>query len=203
VKFADAIDNFLHLVPGCPRFEAIEAIRFAVIEFCTKGLVQTGWVAKTTADLTFSTTTPAESPSQVVGLFDAWVGGKQVKISHINSSDLELADANNVYLVHQADLNTTLALDPPATELLSVSLLIATAPTPDANEFADSLWMMHREALRHGALARLLSDPGTPYANEGRAADYRQKFLDAITDASAQASVNRVTGSQRLRVTPR
>lgn len=201
MKFIDAVDKVMHLVPGCPEQEAVEALRYAVIEFCTKSLTITRWVDKTSAALTFATT--GEAATQVVGIFDARVNGVQAVVLHMNSSDLDDADDENPVITHTEDLNSSIAITPAPSTTVPVRLLVALAPTPDANEFSDHLWMMRREALKAGALARLLADPDAPYRNEQRAAVYRAQFDEAIESASVAASVNRTTSSRRLRVTPR
>lgn len=200
MKFIDAVLKFKHLLPGCPEQEAADALRFAVIEFCEKSLTITRWVDKTSAVLTFDTT--GEAATQVVGLFDAYVNGVQAAVSHMNSGALDSATTDEPVITHTEDLNTSIAISPTPASVVPVRLLVAFAPTPDANEFPDHLWMMRREALKAGALARLLSEPGTTYVNEQRAAGYRQQFDEAIDSASIAASVNRATTSRRLKVAP-
>lgn len=201
MKFIDAIAKLMHLVPGCPEQEAEDALRYAVIEFCTKSLTITRWVDKTSAAMTFDTT--GEAATQVVGLFDARVNGEQVAVLHMNSASVDAADDDNPVITHTEDFNTSLAITPTPSSPVPVRLLVALAPTPDANEFSDHLWMMRREALKAGALARLLSAPGVTYGNPQMAVAYRAQFDEAIESASVAASVNRTTSSRRLSVTPR
>lgn len=199
--FADAISLFKHRVPGCPEFEAIQALRFAVIEFCKETSVLQAWVTKSSNALTFDTST-GEAPTQVVGLFDAFVDGVQAGIVHLNSAQIDEADETAPVITHNDDLNTTLAITPVPATVVDVRLLVSFAPTPDANEFDTHLWTMHREALRWGALARLLREPGTRYVDPNLAGTYRADFEAAMSKASTASSVNRATTGRVLRVTP-
>lgn len=202
MKFADCINKFAHLVPGCSEPELIDALRFAVIEFCSKSFVITYWVEKTSDALTF--TTSGEAATMPVGIFDAYVNNVQAPVYHLNAAAVSEADADSPVVTYLTDqLATSIQITPAPTDPVSVRMLVAMSPTPDANEYPDHLWMMRREALKAGALARLLSEPGTTYVNEARAQAYRNDFEAAIASASTAASVNRSTSTQRLRVTPR
>lgn len=201
MKFTDCINKFAHLVPGALEVELVDALRFAVIEFCTKSFILTDWHTKTAADMTFDAAATGIMP---VALFDAFVGERRADIYQVNAGQLDSATEDSPVVTYKVDqLHSSIAITPAPSGSASVRLLVAMSPTPDANEYPDHLWMMHREALKAGALARLLSEPGTPYVNEARAQAYRQIFESEIDSAKTAASVNRSTSTQRLRVTPR
>lgn len=202
MKFIDCISKFAHLAPGCPEPELVDALRFAVIEFCESTHILTEWVQKTAGDLTFDTA--GEAGRIPIAIFDAYVGEYQADILHLNAAALKDATAERPAITYRDSmLATSLAITPAPVPSTQVRLLTSFAPNPDANEYPDHLWTMKRDALRSGALARLLSEPGTKYANEGLSVKYRSEFEAAISKAATAASVNRRTSAVRLRVTPR
>lgn len=203
MNFFDATTKFAHLVPGCPEQEAADALRYAVIELCSRAAIQTNWVQTDVDHLTFSTNTNVPAAVQLVELFDAFIGGNRVDLVHLSDADaLSQAATGNTVLVFGDDLNNTMtAFRRPALGT-PVRLLVAMAPTPDAEEFSDSIWRRYREPLKQGALARLLSEPGTPYVNEQRASIYAAQFEQAIHDASIQMRALRRSQGKRLRVVP-
>lgn len=203
MNFFEATNKFMHLVPGCPEQEAADALRYAVIELCSRAGVQTNWVQTDVDNLTFSTTTDVPAAVQLVELFDCFIGGVRSDLVHLSDADaLSQAASGNTVLVFGDDLNNTMTAFRRPAPGTPVKMLVSLAPTPDAEEFSDAIWRKYREALKQGALARLLADPGTPYVNEQRAAVYAAQFEQAILDASIQMRALRRTQGKRLRVVP-
>lgn len=203
MNFFDASTKFMHLIPGCPEQEAAEALRYAVIELCSRSGIQTNWVQTDVDHLTFSTDTDIPAAVQLVELFDCFIGGIRVDLVHLSDADALSNSANgNTVLVFGDDLNNTMTAFRRPNPGTPVKMLVSLAPTPDAEEFSDSIWRRYREPLKQGALARLLADPGTPYVNEPRAAVYAAQFEAAIRDASIQMRALRRSQGKRLRVVP-
>jgi hypothetical protein len=201
VKFIDCIDKFAHQVPGASDPEMVEALRDAVIEFCKRTTVLTYWTEKTSASLAFDI-------SGAVGLvpvaiFQAYVNGAEADVYELNAQELAEATSDKPILTYRTDrLYDTVTITPAPTTSVPVRLLMSFMPHPDTNEYPDQLWIMRREALKAGALYRLLSAPGTPYVNESAAANWLRVFEDGVSSAATAASVNRRTNRARLRVTP-
>lgn len=199
-KFTDAVAKVMVGVPGCSVPEAVEALRYAVIEFCTRTRIVNTWAEKQSDALVFDTTGAAAT--QVVQLLDAKVDGRDATVLHRNSPDIERASWMRPALVHGEDLNTSLKVLPDPGVPLPVRLFVALAPTPDATEFPAFLWLAHREALKHGALARLLAEPGTTYVNDAKAVWHLTEFHTKADDLAAEIGLNQVVVAHRLRVTP-
>lgn len=198
MKFDTAIEKFMHLVPGCPWTEAVDALRFAVIEFCERSTALTYWVEKPSNAITFDVGVDAQT--MPVAIFDAYVGGKQV--TALSITDV-VPDDDTVHVTFDpAQLHSSITVKPAPLSLMTVRLLMAWAPTPWATDFPDHLWLRRQEALKAGALVRLLSEPGTAYVNAGAAAQYVRTFEQGIADAALAASMNRATPVRRLRVRP-
>lgn len=200
MMFADAIDKFMHLVPGCPEPEAIDALRDAVIEFCDESKSWVYWVDKASNALTFDTTTEAQAIP--IGLYDAYIGSDQLSVIDLNDQALAASVTVQSLQFNRTHLWDSIALVPAPSSTVTVRMLIAWKPTPWADEFPDHLWFSRAEALKGGALSRLMANAGTPYANPAMAAVHERVFRSAIGAAAAAAGVNRRTRIQRLRVQP-
>lgn len=201
MKFIDCIDKFAHLVPGASDPEMVDALRDAVIEFCKRTHMLTYWSEKTSASLAFDITgLVALVP---VAIFQAYVNGVEADVFELNADELSDATSDAPVLTYRTDrLYDTVAITPAPAISVPVRLLMSFMPHPDANEYPDQLWIMRREALKAGALYRLLSAPGTPYVNEASAANWLRIFEDGVASAATAASVNRRTNRARLRVRP-
>lgn len=199
MKFSDAAQTLAYLVPTCPVPELIQAMRFATIEFASTTKVMTQWFETTSDMLTFDTSVgPANL--QITDVFDAFVDGRRVAIPAVNSPRLAKATTDAPVVVHTNDISASLSVIPRPEQARSVRLLVALAPTPEANEFSDYLWKMHQEELRFGTLARLMAEAGTPYSNEGRATWNGNRFADAMNSIATKLASNRIRAAKRLRV---
>ena len=200
MMFADAIDKFPHLVPGCPEAEAIDALRDAVIQFCDDSKSWVYWVDKASNALTFDSTSEAQSIP--IGLFDAYIGTDQLSVIDLNDQALSASVTSQLLQFDRTRPWDSIALVPAPASTVTVRLLIAWKPTPWAREFPDHLWFSRAEALKGGALSRLMANAGTTYANPQMATVHEQVFRSAIGAAGAAAVFNRRTHLQRLRVKP-
>lgn len=200
MMFIDAIDKFMHLVPGCPEPEAVDALRDAVIEFCDKSKSWVYWTDRDSDDLVFDSTSEAEAIP--IALFDAYMGADQLAAIDINKNVVEPPVNTTVLTFDRDHLWDSIQLLPAPAAVVTVRLLMAWKPTPWATEFPDHLWFSRAEALKAGALARLMANAGTTYANPSMAGVHEQTFRSAISSAIGSAGVNRRTVLQRLRVRP-
>ena len=198
MMFIDAIDKFMHLVPGCPEPEAVEALRDAVIEFCDKSKSWVYWVDKSSNSLSFD----PDDEAIPIALFDAYLGGDQLAAIDINQNVVEPPVNTTVLTFDRDHLWDSIQLLPAPPAVVTVRLLMAWKPTPWSSEFPDHLWFSRAEALKAGALARLMANAGTTYANPPMAGVHEQTFRAAISSAIGSAGVNRRTALQRLRVRP-
>lgn len=200
MKFIDAIDKFMHLVPGCPEAEAVDALRDAVIQFCEDSNAWSFWTDKGSDDLTFAVTNQATQQIPV-GLFDAYLGTDQLDV--IDMNDLQSPPEGRTVIYWDPErLHDSIQLVPVPAGSMTVRLLMSWMPTPWATDFPDHLWFSRAEALKAGALSRLMSGTGTSYSNPGRAQLYEQTFMAAINAAGASAGTSRRTKARRLRVRP-
>lgn len=201
MRFDDATDSFMHLLPGCSVLEAVDALRYAVIEFCRETQVLTSWVTKQSDSMTFDTT--GDEATQVIALHDAFVNGVQATITGLNTHVAADATATDpqVSVGNKLNLSASMSVLPTFSPAVPVKLLVTLVPTPDAVEFDDALWLTHREALKSGALARLFAEPALPYTSDSRAAFHEGKFKQAMSDAGFKTGTT-FTNTTPLRVQP-
>lgn len=200
MMFVDAIDKFMHLVPGCPEPEAIDALRDAVIQFCDESKSWLYWVDKSSNALAFDA--DADAQAIPIGLYDAYIGTDQLGVYDLNDQALPAPVNTTVLTFDRTRLWDSIGLMPVPPATVTVRLLLAWKPTPWAAEFPDHLWFARAEALKSGALSRLMANAGTTYSNPQMAGVHEQTFRQAIGAASASAGVNRRSHLQRLRVRP-
>lgn len=200
MKFTDAIDKFMHLVPGCPEPEAVDALRDAVIQFCDESNSLCYWVDKASNALTFAVDQAAQQ--MPVTLFDAYLGTEHLDIIDLNDLAGQPPTGETRIFWDPERIHDSIQLLPAPASVMTLSLLLSWRPTPWASDFPDHLWFGRAEAMKAGALARLMSGSGTSYSNPGRAQFYEQTFMSAIGSAGASAGSNRRTKARRLRVQP-
>jgi len=199
VKFIDAIDKFMHLVPGCPEAEAVDALRDAVIQFCVDSESWVYWVDKTSDTMTFPTDSAAQQ--MPLTLVDAYIGQDQLDVIDLN--DVPTPPTGRTVLLWDPErVYDSIQLVPAPAAPVAVRLLLTWKPTQWATDFPDHLWFSRAEALKAGALSRLLAVAGTSYANPGAAQFHGESFTAAINAAGASAGTNRRTRLRRLRVRP-
>jgi hypothetical protein len=198
--FKDVIGPTLALAEGCPQAVAVDALRNATIEFCTR----TRWVTLGQQ----LTLTGAEVPEfdltqQVVDIVDAEIDGEPVDIVHLNDGETVRNLGPGEYALRFADPNfAELTPAPTVAQPVVIDLLLAVAPGPEAADLSVDLWRRWSEALKHGALYRLYAMPSKPWSAPNAVAYHQTEFERAITRASAAAGVNRSQRGRRLRVKP-
>jgi hypothetical protein len=198
MQYADMLIGVLPKVKGCPEIEAIAQMRNAVMEFCerTRWLTTGHTATVTPADAAL----PVSLDLQVLDILEAWIGDKEVTVTYMNDPWLRQMGPRDVALIFSDPSYAQLVPSP--TVNTEVELLLAIAPGPTSTEVNDVLWLRKSEALTDCALARLLAEPGVPWANPAVAEYHGRRFEAAITASAAEAGLNRRTRGRRLRVRP-
>lgn len=192
---------------GCPEVEAVAALRDACMEFCTKTYALTTAVKHV---LSGPVANPQQFDTQVVDVVEARVAGKPVFVTFANDPQVDVIEGGavlyldgNAYeyaLTFQDPSYMTLTPAPTADAPVTLDLLLVIAPGPTATSVHDVLWLRHSEAIKSGALARLLAEG--PWSNLPSAAYHGARFQAAVAAASADYSQNRRKTARRLRVRP-
>lgn len=194
--FTDMIAGVLARARGCPRETATNAMRNACMEWCRNTYCLTEGVRVTVDGIDV----PSLDMDQVVyDILDAWVGSTPVRITHMNDPEVERLDVDEYALTYADPAN--IQLTPPGTVEVPVTLdmLVAFGPGPEATEVSALLWQRYSEWLTSGALYRVLEEPGNSWTNEKSAAYHKTRYEDAMTSEAAFLGRNRVNNGQILR----
>lgn len=194
--YIDMLKGVLGKVEGCPEAEAAEAMRNACMEFCTK---TRALITDTTAATT-GTVGTVNLAEQVLDLIEASIDGEPVAITYVNDPALAELGPGEYALTFADPSVAKLTPTPPAA--VNLRLIRAVAPGPESTTVDDVLWLRHSEALKHGALARLMAAPSQSWANPALASWHAEQFKAAITAATADNGTNRKQVGRRLRVKP-
>lgn len=199
--YADMVQWVLSRAKGCPEDEAIDAMRNACIEFCEK----TYFLTEGTTTVFDGTDAPdIDLDRQVIDILEARIQGEDepIPIYAMNDPDIDEMEEDDTALIF-ADPNHAEVIPTPTAEApVTIEMLIAYAPGPTSNEVPDILWLRNSEALKNGALGRVLAVPGEAWSNDTKAAYHLGLFAAAITRVAGQTGRNRLTTSRRLRVKP-
>ena len=188
-------------VKDCPEGHAIDAVRDEVIAFCTKTMCVTNAA---------QVTTEVEAPEAVeldmadlvvVGLVDVHIDGDEIEVVPANSDKLQEADAECPVIVFAGDASNPVIVPSPS-EPVVVDMLIATAPGPEAEEFADFVWQHHYRTLVDGAIARLLAQPDRAWSNPEVAQRMRIAVDREVDQAALKYGRNRHQKAHRMRLKP-
>lgn len=204
--YVDMLNAVLVRAKGCPEDEAADAMRNACMEFCTETRFLTEGtqvvIDGTEVDLT-------DMDRQVLDVIEARVDDELILVTYMNDPDLdELNSSQYAYALTFADpnhaqLQAAVAENAPSVAApVTIDMIVCYAPGPTSTEVPDLLWLRHSEALKSGALCRLLEEPGKAWSNPQLADYHRAKFMDAMTKAAADLGRNRQTTARRLRVRP-
>jgi len=136
----------------------------------------------------------------VVDILDGWVDGEPILVTYLNDPDLKRLGYNEYAVTFDdpSELNLTPAAS--FTQPVEVEFLAAVAPSQTSSEAPDVLWMRHGEALRLGALSRVLATPGVAWENQAAADRYDNRYDELVAEAEQQAGRNRVNNARILRV---
>lgn len=189
--WSDFYDLLMPDLPGCPAAAADSALRQSSIAFCEESLAwqtehQPVFVIADIAEYAFSppqgaivhAITGAVLDGEEIGLF---VGEKNSTIRNwrrqTGKPRYVLGGLSSLTLVPAPDINGLLAM------------IVALKPSATSTGIEDTLFNEYREAIIHGAMARLMLSPKKPYTDIQLAAYHRQQFI--IKTAAAGVRVAR------------
>ena len=187
----DFYDLVMPDLPGCPFAMADNALRQSAIAFCEHSLA---WkcnhpsvsVVPGTAEYAF--VPPAEAA--VHAIVYAALDGEEIE-SHAGEGNITIAGWRSQtgtpeYVLGDA---ASLTLVPKPDAAGTLTMIVALKPSPTATGIDDDPFNEFREAIVHGALARLMLSPKKPYTSVQLAQYHQQQF--AIKTAAAGLRVAR------------
>ena len=188
--WSDFYDLILPDLPGCSPVMADVALRQSAIAFCEQSLA---WkyehppisIVSGTAEYGFF----PPAGALVHAVIHAELDGRELNCS-TSEADIRIAGWHNQsgapqYILGGANF---LALVPKPDARGTLTLETALKPAPSAAGIDDSLFDEYREAIIHGALARLMLSPRKPYTNVQLAQYHAQQFVIQAADAGTRAA---------------
>lgn len=186
--WADFLDYLIPDVPGCPEIAATFALRQSAIAFCEQSLA---WrfdhpdiaVVAGVAKYLFVPPTGAT----VHTIIRAELDGKQI-ICNTAGADVTISNWHHAQGAPEYILSGPewLQLVPIPTANATLSLNVALKPTFDATGIDDDMFTQYRDAIVHGALAKLMLSPNKPYTNAQLAQYHQQQFVIKSGQAGIQ-----------------
>jgi hypothetical protein len=187
--FSDFLPEISHLIAGCPEPTAINAVRNATIEFCTRTNVwQETQDAVTLTATDFPYTLEALTGATVVTVLDVSVEGRSIDPTTIDALDKNSynwrANTGPMPEGYYQPNPDEVVLYPALSEAKSVVFRVSYAPTRAATGVVDHIYQIHLEAIAAGALARLMAIPMQPWSNPKMALYYSSVFNTAKNSAA-------------------
>jgi hypothetical protein len=189
-------DNFYDFVagdlPGCP-FAAVDvALRQAAIDFCSQSLA---WkyshpdIAVTSGTASYNSVPPAQAVVHAVTY--AEFEGSEIDC-HTGESGIQIYNWRNQAGTPEYVLGgvTALTLVPTPDVVGTLKLEVALKPSPAAIGIDDDVFDEYRDAIVHGALARLMASPKKPYTQLQLATYHHQQFTILTGQAGMRQARN-------------
>ena len=210
-NFSDWTPEILPDVPGCPDPLIEDSVRDVVIDFCQR----TRWLTKvnaTAADVTGGAgervfATPLlTTGNRVVEAKAAWYLDKPLKLwtpeeAEENLGSTWATQTGEPRAIVMDRLDTYyVAPSPTVTAAAALKMRLVTAPLPTATTCDDLIRNRWREAIKHGAIARLCSMQNKKWTNPDRAGVSAGIYGGAV--ASAQLAAARGMTKRTLQVRP-
>ncbi|HTJ55870.1 MAG TPA: hypothetical protein VL380_10715, partial [Nitrosospira sp.] len=164
-------------LPGCPLAVMDVALRLVTINFCEHSLAWT--YAHPDIPVTPNIDSYAFTPpagAVVHAIIRAEFNGRRIDFSRAEA-DREISGRNRTGIPGYVRASAmSLILTPTPDTSGTLAMTVALKPSPDAAGIDDSIFDEYREAIVHGALARLMLSPKKPYTNMQLAQYHEQLF---------------------------
>lgn len=202
------LPEVLPYAPNCPELVAINAIRNAVIEFCTdSGYWEHNCYAQPGVLNTPEYTPDVPDNTKLVTVFDIWYGGRPLYPRAENelrrmygAGDWRTAtgyprwflsdNPDNVIVVPMPDANSA-AYD--------LTIKCCVAPLRASTGALDSIYERYAEVIAMGALARLKATPDQPYSDANGALFLERRFRAKVMEVRAYVERNKTRGPIMVR----
>lgn len=197
---------------GCPEIVATQAIRDAVIEFCSRSnFIQRDHDPITVVRGISDYDLEPPAGQLVVKILKCWF--KMTELSPIapdfvdspafyNGSIPDNAPSIATPLSFTQKDERTFSIYPSSKDTVAngLTLRISLKPTRASTTCEDSIFEDYAETIAHGALARLLVSPGKAYMNVAAAGMHGAAFNTGINDARQRASRGHVRSGMQVRM---
>lgn len=208
ITYDTYLPEVLPYAPNCSELVAINAIRNAVIEFCTETWYWEYDCYPQPGIATINEYTPdVPDFTKLLGIVDVWYGGKPLYPQTHGSlrrmygaSDYRLADGAPRYWYSKNPDNIILVPFPDEENAGSdLTIACAIAPLRKSTGAADSIYERYAEVIAMGALARLKATPDQPYSDAAGALVFAREFRSKLIEIRAYVERNKTRGPMRVR----
>ncbi len=190
--WSDFYDSALPELPGCPYVALNHALRQSAIAFCEQSLVWTYEHPDISVMVdvdTYNYVPPAEALVHAVtyAKFNDIEIETRTKDTDMRISDWRHRTGTPEYVL---SMPSSLKLVPKPDVEGTLELIVALKPDYDATGIDDGIFQEYREAIAHGAKARLMLSPRKPYSDSERAVINMQQFNAKVMAAGVRAARN-------------
>lgn len=202
------LGNVMPHVNGCSRAQAIDAVRDAAIQLCTKARV---WMAELNpiSVVMGQGSYPFVPPvtAVVADVLQVWYSGKRL-------DPFDVDGANTLYTSWMTETgqptkytqlderNIRLIPIPQETVNNAVTLLVSLKPTKTSTTIDDRIYEEYDKVIADGALAYLLTMPKTPgrdWPDKQLGVMHAELFRAAIDSAQSRSNHNYVRSRKRVK----
>lgn len=198
----------LPYAPNCPELVAFNAIRNAVIEFCTETWYwthDTFPVVATVGEGTYSIDLPDNT--KLLSVVDAWYDKRLLRPAsepllrdiYVNC-DWRAVTGNPCFYLHRDPNNLIIVPSPNSASIAGgLTTQVAVAPTRQSTGCLSSLYERYAEVMAMGALGRLKMTPGQPYTDLQGAVSALREFRVKMMEAKALVQRGKTRGNLQVR----
>lgn len=208
ITYDTYLPEVLPYVPNCPEMSAVNAVRNAVIQFCTDTWFWQHDCYPIPGSVGFNEYEPdVPFATKFLGVIDAFYGDKPLHPSDeatlrrkYGTRDFRTWDGTPKHW-YQIDPDKVLLVPVPDAEAakFSLDLRIAVAPLRTSTAALDSIYERYAETIAKGAIARLKAVPGQAYSDQNGAAALALLFKKELFEARSLVERNMTRGPLRVR----
>lgn len=202
------LPEVLPYVPNCAELVAINAIRNAVIEFCTATWYWQHDCYSQAVVATINEYTPdVPDNTKMLGVLDVWFGGRPLYPQ--NEGTLRRLYGYTDYRTVAGTPRWFYSVNPdnvifvPCPDVQAAAFpftaRVAVAPLRSSTGCLDNLYERFAETIAQGALARLKATPGQPYSDPAGAGLMERLFKAKLVEVRAEVERNKTRGPIRVR----
>jgi hypothetical protein len=200
------LSRVLPEVAGCPEVVAIQAIRDAAIEFCTRSNALQQDLDPLTA-IANQSEYDLEAPAgyRVSRVMKAWFEDSELlaaapdMIRVPDAYKRSAGKAKPTFYFQKTSATISLLDVPETTAKGAVTIRAALTPTRASTTVDDEIFELWAEEIAHGAKYRLMLVAGKPYSNTAASAIEKGLFEAGVNKATLQAARGYVRSSVRVK----
>jgi hypothetical protein len=189
-SYEDFLVEVTPFVRDVPEVVAVQAVRNACIEFCTRTrYLQTDLDPITAIAHQAEYDMDADTGYIVVDIMQAWFGDQLLipkaveELTRIyRTTDWQTLDGNPYYYYRNVSQQMRLVPRPKLTEANKIRIRAAIAPSRSSTTVDSDIYEQFLEYIALGARARLYDTANQPYYDPKAAQVYLKRFRDAISE---------------------